>query len=407
MWGPIFAVSKHRISNFAVLICDSGTGCKLGNQRFGIFIFTPLRNALTLASQNSIATAGELYLDVFAGGFASGWTGGMACVLPSSPQFIVMGPLFHLLKDVLAKAANFLGLQLPQGPQEFLDGESPPLHTVLADARWDAGPGESRLPLRAIIYNEDNIERKIRQPSNYKDSAWVDVLDNVTTYWFAAVTMAEYTIMLNENNEIDKLPGKLRKPGNWEQFIMVPTMEEAIQWLAYHQSMSHTMSSEETIVLAIAFDAHNMVHRMSQKMLTSFQRGYSVQVLQVHAPYDYVFTEAEKNNLRAMYLNYNAANKFDKYNWSNGWIWNYGHTMHVRSMLTISEDSPRHTIFGMALAHLGQFGQSQLPPDVQLALGVYEADKKIDTYHVTIPKRHQRGHPEERDRTIVQEKSED
>ncbi|CAK9051903.1 unnamed protein product [Durusdinium trenchii] len=167
---------------------------------FGIFIFTPLRNALTLASQNSIATAGELYLDVFAGGFASGWTGGMACVLPSSPQFIVMGPLFHLLKellnsavlavvccaiaescisyssqtlnaqmafnadqelagskdqvelwnpfvpigpgssvhmlrnfvalsglrvfsrpcqDVLAKAANFLGLQLPQGPQEF------------------------------------------------------------------------------------------------------------------------------------------------------------------------------------------------------------------------------------------------------------------------------------------------
>ena len=41
--------------------------------------------------------------------------------------------------------------------------------------------------------------------------------------------------------------------------------------------------------------------------------------------------------------------------------------MHVRSMLTISEDSPHHTIFGMALAHLGPFGQSQLPPDVQLA----------------------------------------
>ena len=82
--------------------------------------------------------------------------------------------------------------------------------------------------------------------------------------------MAEYTTMLNENNEIDKLPGKLRKPGNWEQFIMVSTTEEAVQWLAYHQSMSHTMTSEETIVLAIAFDAHNMVHHMSQKMLTSF-----------------------------------------------------------------------------------------------------------------------------------------
>ena len=173
------------------------------------------------------------------------------------------------------------------------------------------------------------------------------------------------------------------------------------------------MTSEETVVLAIAFDPHNMVHHMSQKMLSSFPRGYSVQVLQVQAPYDYHFTEAEKNSLRALHLNYNAANKFDKDNWSNGWIWNYGHTMHVRTMLTISADSPHHTIFGMALAHLKQFGQSQLLPDVQLALGVYKADKKIDTYHVTIPKRHQRGHPDhssyikERDRTIELEKSED
>ena len=111
--------------------------------------------------------------------------------------------------------------------------------------------------------------------------------------------------------------------------------------------MGHTMTSEDTIVLAIAFDAHNMVHHMSQKKLSSFQRGYSVQVLQVHAPHNYRFTEAEKNDLRAVHLNYNAANKFDKYSWSNGWIWNYGHTMHVRSMLTISEDSPHHTIFGI------------------------------------------------------------
>ena len=202
---------------------------------------------------------------------------------------------------------------------------------------------------------------------------------------FAAVTMADYTSMLNENNEIDKLPGKLRRPGNWEQFIMVPTTEEAIQRLAYHQSMSHTMSSEETIVLAIAFDAHNTVHHMSQilKMLTSFQRGYSVQVLQVHAPYDYVFTEAEKNNLRAMYLNYNAANKFDKYNWSNGWIRNYGHTMHVRSTHVNADHFRR---FAAPHNLWNGFGSSwtiwpisaQLPPDVQLALGVYKADKKID-----------------------------
>jgi len=68
---------------------------------FGIFIFTPLRNALTLASQNSDEAALELYMDVFAGGFIGGWTGGLACVPPSCPQFIVMGPLFHFLKELL------------------------------------------------------------------------------------------------------------------------------------------------------------------------------------------------------------------------------------------------------------------------------------------------------------------
>ena len=78
------------------------------------------------------------------------------------------------------------------------------------------------------------------------------------------------------------------------------------------------MTNDQTIVLAISFDLHNMAHHMAGKKLSSFQRGYSVQVLQVHAPHNYRFTEAKKNNVRALHLNYNAANKFDRYNWSNG-----------------------------------------------------------------------------------------
>eukprot|EP00930_Biecheleria_cincta_P062342 TRINITY_DN47820_c0_g1_i1.p1 TRINITY_DN47820_c0_g1~~TRINITY_DN47820_c0_g1_i1.p1 ORF type:complete len:303 (-),score=37.43 TRINITY_DN47820_c0_g1_i1:17-925(-) len=65
---------------------------------FCIFVLTPLRNALTLASQDAESYAWELYKSVFAGGFASAWTGGTTVVLPSCPQFIVMGPLYHFLK---------------------------------------------------------------------------------------------------------------------------------------------------------------------------------------------------------------------------------------------------------------------------------------------------------------------
>ena len=140
---------------------------------------------------------------------------------------------------------------------------------------------------RATIFNVDNLESTILHPANYKDVAWVDALDDITTYWFSAVTMTEYVTMLNSDGRIDKLPGSIRKPGSWEQRIMVPTSEEAIQWLAYHQSQGHTMSNNETVLIAIAFEEHNLIHHMSQKMVTSFQRGYSVQVLQVHAPYNY------------------------------------------------------------------------------------------------------------------------
>ena len=71
--------------------------------------------------------------------------------------------------------------------------------------------------------------------------------------------------MLNNDGRVDKLPGNIRKPGNLEQYIMVPTSEEAIQWLAYHQSASHTMSNNETVLTAIAFEEHNLIHHMPQK----------------------------------------------------------------------------------------------------------------------------------------------
>uniref|UniRef100_A0A7S4S3U7 ADP,ATP carrier protein n=1 Tax=Alexandrium monilatum TaxID=311494 RepID=A0A7S4S3U7_9DINO len=71
---------------------------------FCIFLYTPLRNALTLASQNAESSAWQLYCSTFEGGFSSGWTGGFAPVLPSCPQFCVMGPLFHFFKEALGSA---------------------------------------------------------------------------------------------------------------------------------------------------------------------------------------------------------------------------------------------------------------------------------------------------------------
>jgi len=67
---------------------------------FCIFLLTPLRNAITLASQDPDSSALELYGAVFRGGFSNGWTGGTAPLIPSCPQWCVMGPLFHVLSAI-------------------------------------------------------------------------------------------------------------------------------------------------------------------------------------------------------------------------------------------------------------------------------------------------------------------
>mmetsp|Transcript_12549 Transcript_12549/g.23160 ORF Transcript_12549/g.23160 Transcript_12549/m.23160 type:complete len:320 (+) Transcript_12549:44-1003(+) len=71
---------------------------------FVIFTLTPLRNALTLASQDQDVTSFELYQRTFQNGFCAGWTGGWACVIPACPQFIMLGPLWHLINDTFGSA---------------------------------------------------------------------------------------------------------------------------------------------------------------------------------------------------------------------------------------------------------------------------------------------------------------
>ena len=163
---------------------------------------------------------------------------------------------------------------------------------------------------RDVIYNAQHIPSSILLPEDKKEMAWNDVLDNDKSYWFTAMTMPEYKTLVNDNGTIEKLPGGIRAHNGWEQLILLPTSEEAVQWLAYHQSMGHTMACDQTVVVAVSFEPHNLAHHNAVKKTSSFQRGYSVQVIQVHSPYNYRLTEWERNNLRTMVIDYNAAQKF-------------------------------------------------------------------------------------------------
>lgn len=60
---------------------------------------TPLRNALVLASQDSESGVVELYQRTFQGGLAAGWVGGLQAMPSACPQFVIMGPAFHLFRE--------------------------------------------------------------------------------------------------------------------------------------------------------------------------------------------------------------------------------------------------------------------------------------------------------------------
>ncbi|GMH77374.1 hypothetical protein TrST_g9176 [Triparma strigata] len=62
---------------------------------FTIMLYCPLRNAIALGSKYPLNAMG-LYRMTFARGFAGGWTGGLSPTIFSCPQFLAMGPLYHV-----------------------------------------------------------------------------------------------------------------------------------------------------------------------------------------------------------------------------------------------------------------------------------------------------------------------
>jgi len=70
-----------------------------------MFTVTPMRNGLTLGATNAQASARALYGQVFAGGLRSGWIGGVYPAIAACPQFLCLGPAYH----IYASATGMVG----------------------------------------------------------------------------------------------------------------------------------------------------------------------------------------------------------------------------------------------------------------------------------------------------------
>jgi len=59
-----------------------------------------MRNSLTVASQDKDLSVMEVYEHTFRGSLKNGWTGGVNSAIAACPEFIVMGPVCHMVKDL-------------------------------------------------------------------------------------------------------------------------------------------------------------------------------------------------------------------------------------------------------------------------------------------------------------------
>lgn len=75
---------------------------------FCMYLVTPIRNAMTFAAQDASLGLGGIFRQVFKSGLASGWTGGAYPAIAACPQFLCLGPMFHLYSSAAGPVGGII-----------------------------------------------------------------------------------------------------------------------------------------------------------------------------------------------------------------------------------------------------------------------------------------------------------
>lgn len=129
-----------------------------------IGILTPLRNACTLAAQDTHSTARQIYGKVFSRGMLAGWTGACTPAAAATLQFTIMGPGYFMYLNLMGSpaAATVAGAVtetlITYGPttrnsQLMHNRVAVPTGQVPVRRMLPVGPGFSMLVLRNCAAN--------------------------------------------------------------------------------------------------------------------------------------------------------------------------------------------------------------------------------------------------------------
>jgi len=75
---------------------------------FCMYLVTPFRNAMSYASQDASLSLGSIARQVFSKGPISGWQGGLYPAIAACPQYLCLGPMYHLYASFAGTAGGIV-----------------------------------------------------------------------------------------------------------------------------------------------------------------------------------------------------------------------------------------------------------------------------------------------------------
>ena len=166
------------------------------------------------------------------------------------------------------------------------------------------------------LVNKEKCEVKVLRPGSYNGDNPRELIKNMgkDTILFL-FTLKEYKVIaLKTRRTIKEISGDVRFHNGWCQTI---------------------------VVIAVNFDQRNLMTHLATKKINCFQRGYTLQMLQVLQGHSYKFIESELKQVVALYYQgYNVLQLVQRCTWNNGYVWAYSMPTNVSLALDAKDNNP-------------------------------------------------------------------
>ena len=188
---------------------------------------------------------------------------------------------------------------------------------------------------------------------------------------YMAMTKEEFTSWTSETGKLHALAGWARQP-HIPYLILSTCPLEALSTLAWHMSdnLVSTAHMDEVYIAALSLNRRNTQEHLSRRYMSTFNRGYSLVQVQLHANAVYTFDDMELalHTMHKITAAKCATRIYDIFNWNTGHVWAYNSIVDLRTVDEADAESRIHSVTAMAMEIMGLMSLQKFTPGRQAIL---------------------------------------